>query len=238
MPQLLYNYILTVAKVSFDYKQVIWQTLKLRITHYTKHSVGESLLPWLLLRYWPRYVALLGSSPGRGFWTENTDMDHQNVFDLLHYIWIIINIFRDRNFYESYRYDLYRPRRELLTAVAVVVEVSGGDAGQQLPEARPEGGREEGVQDGVDAGVAVRQDVARDLRRECEMDWKTNFLFTIDVVSLLLVFHQGRKWQYVLHLSGPLIFYCISQLPPVPNLSPYFIMASCQNKIIRFLVAP
>lgn len=94
---------------------------------------------------------------------------------------------------KSYRYDLYRPRRELLTPVAVVVEVSGGDAGQQLPEARPEGGREEGVQDGVDAGVAVRQDVARDLRRECEMDWKTNFLFTIDVVSLLLVFHQGRK---------------------------------------------
>ena len=74
--------------------------------------------------------------------------------------------FRNRNFYESYRYDLYRPRRELLTPVAVGVEVSGGDAGQQLPEARPEGGREEGVEDRVDAGVAVRQDVARDLRRD------------------------------------------------------------------------
>ena len=78
----------------------------------------------------------------------------------------LIKFFKDRNFYSSYFYDLYRPRRELLTPVAVVVEVSGGDAGQQLPEARPEGGREEGVQDGVDAGVAVRQDVARDLRRD------------------------------------------------------------------------
>ena len=88
----------------------------------------------------------------------------------------LVMFFRNRNFYKSYRYDLYRPRRELLTPVAVVVEVSGGDAGQQLPEARPEGGREEGVEDRVDAGVAVRQDVARDLRRDGLENELSNFL--------------------------------------------------------------